>query len=50
MTVEHIVYSHPNIVKRLCVVFNLFLKHSYVPERVGEAIAIPLVKDSNADV
>ena len=50
LTMEHIVYSHPSIILHLCKLFNLMLKHGYVPDQFGRGIVIPLVKDKNGDV
>ena len=50
LTAEHILYSHPSIVIHLRRLFNLILKHSYVPVQFGNGIIIPLVKDHNGDV
>jgi len=50
LTLEHIIYSHPSIVLHLCNLFNLMLKHGYVPDQFGRGIVIPLVKDKNGDV
>jgi len=30
---EHIIYDHPSIVMHLCNLFNLILKHGYVPAK-----------------
>src|SRR3989442_3579489 len=30
---EHIIYSHPSIITHLKLLFNIMLKHSYVPKR-----------------
>jgi len=30
--------------------FNLILKHSYVPNEFGRGIIVPLIKDKNGDV
>ena len=50
LTLEHIIYSHPSIILHLCKLFNLMLKHGYVPDQFGRGIVIPLVKDKNGDV
>ncbi len=33
LTLEHIVYSHPSIILHLYKLFNLRLKHGYVPDQ-----------------
>jgi len=50
LTLEHIIYSHPSIILHLRKLFNLMLKHGYVPDQFGRGIVIPLVKDKNGDV
>ena len=50
LTIEHILYSHPSINFHLCKLFNLMLKHGYVPDEFGRGIIIPLVKVKNGDV
>lgn len=49
LTLERVVYSHPCLVWHLFKLFHLMLKHSYVPNRFGYGIVIPLVKDKNGD-
>ena len=50
LTLEHIIYSHPSVMLHLCKLFNLMLRHGYVPDQFGRGIVIPLVKDKNGDV
>jgi hypothetical protein len=48
LTLEHVIYSHPSVVLHL--LFNLMLKHGYVPNQFGRGIIIPLVKDKHDDL
>jgi len=41
LTLEHIVNSHPSLIWHLCKLFNLMLKHCYVPNDFGRGIVIP---------
>ena len=50
LTTEHIKYCHPGVIMHLCRLFNLILKHSYVPNEFGRGIIVPLIKDKNGDV
>jgi len=50
LTLERVLYSHPILVWHLCRLFNLMLKHGYVPNQFGRGIIIPLVKDKHGDV
>jgi hypothetical protein len=50
ITLDHIIYSHPAIITHLCKLFNLLLKHEYVPNQFGVGIVIPLVKDKRGDI
>jgi hypothetical protein len=50
LTLEHVIYSHPSVVLHLCRLFNLMLKHGYVPNQFGRGIIIPLVKDKHGDL
>ena len=50
LTLEHIIHSHPSLICHLCKLFNMMLKHCYVPNAFGCGIIIPLVKDKRGDV
>ena len=50
ITLDHISFSHPAIITHLCRLFNLLLKHEYVPNEFGVGIIIPLVKDKRGDI
>ena len=45
LSLEHIIHSHPSLICHLCKLFNMMLKHRYVPSEFGRGIIIPLVKD-----
>jgi len=38
------------LMTRLCNIFNLMLKHCYVPNEFGRGIIVPLVKDKRGDL
>ena len=50
LTLEHLTFSHPSLVTHLCRLFNLCLKHGYVPSEFGRGIVVPLVKDKHGDL
>ena len=50
LSLEHLIFCHPSLVYHLCRLFNLCLKHSYVPSEFGRGIVIPLVKDKHGDL
>jgi len=50
LTAEHLFYYHPSITVHLSNLFNLMLKHSYVPSQFGLGIIVPLVNDKNGNV
>ena len=50
LTSDHILYSHPILVTHLRNIFNLMLKHSYVPDEFGKGVIVPLVKDKRGDL
>ena len=50
LTTEHVKFSHPSVTVHLCRLFNLMLKHSYVPNEFGHGIIIPLIKDKNGNI
>jgi len=50
LTTEHLFYCHPSVTVHLSNLFNLMLKHSYVPSQFGLGIIVQLVKDKNCDV
>jgi len=37
--------AHPSVVIHLIKLFNLILKHSYVPNAFGKGVVVPLIKD-----
>lgn len=49
VTAEHILFAHPCIVVHLCRLFNLIMKHGYVPAKFGSGIIVPLIKDRLGD-
>ena len=49
ISTEHILNSHPALVLHLKVLFEMFLKHSYVPNALGIGIIIPIIKDKHGD-
>jgi len=42
---EHLLYAHSSLVVYLTALFKSILLHSYVPEKFGAVICIPLIKD-----
>jgi len=40
---EAIKYACPRLSVHLCLLFNLFLKHGYLPERFMQSIFVPLL-------
>lgn len=44
---EHLVYSHPIILSILLRLFNLMMKHGFVPDAFGNGIIIPILKSNN---
>ena len=46
---EHLLYAHPIAVVQLCVLFNIMLKHSVVPELFCNGIIVPVIKDKHGD-
>lgn len=49
VTVEHILYAHPSIIHHLCRLFNMMIKHGYVPAKFGSGIIVPIIKDRLGD-
>jgi hypothetical protein len=49
ISLEHIIYSHPSLIMHLSRLFNLMIKHGYVPDQFGLGVLIPLIKDKNGD-
>ena len=45
---EHLLNAHPSLVIHLKILFNMILRHSYVPANFGLGTIIPLVKDKSA--
>ena len=46
---EHIVYCFPSIAINLKLLFNIMIRHCYVPDAFGLGILIPIVKDKSGD-
>ena len=46
---EHFKYSHPILIMHLKNLFNIIVKHDYVPKQFDSGIIISLVKDKNGD-
>ena len=42
--------DNPSLICHLCKLFNLMLKHCYVPNDFGRGIVIPLIKDKRGNV
>ena len=49
LEVEHVLNSHPIIYVHLKLLFNLILKHGYVPSDFKEGMIIPVLKDKMKD-
>ena len=49
ITAEHILYAHPRIILHLCRLFNLMMKHGYVPVKFGSGVIVPIIKDRLGD-
>ena len=46
---EHLSYAHPILISLIRTLFNAMLQHSYVPNKFGIGVMIPLIKDKNGD-
>lgn len=44
LTTEHVLHSHPAIFSLMNRIFNLLLKHGFVPEEFGRSFTVPLPK------
>ena len=47
---EHMIYAHPSLVMHLKSLFQLILKHGFVPTNFGSGISIPLTKDKTGNI
>ena len=50
VVIEHVMFSHPSIMVHLTRLFNLMIKHGFVPSSFGEGVIIPLLKDKSCDI
>ena len=50
LTTEHFVTAHPSVFVHLTRLFNLILKHGYVPNAFGEGRVVPIIKDKHGDI
>jgi len=47
---EHFIHAHPLVIIHLNKLFNLLIRHGYVPNLLGEGVIVPLLKDKNGDI
>jgi len=47
---EHLMYAHPSLVIHLKSMFQLILKHGFVPTNFGSGVSMPLIKDETGDI
>ena len=46
---EHLKYAHPIVVIQLTYLFKCIALHGYVPDRFGEGIIVPIIKDKSGN-
>jgi len=42
---EHLIYAHPSVVLHQRTLFQMILKHGFVPGNFGYGVSIPLIID-----
>ena len=47
---ESIMYSRPVIIIHMRLLFNMICEHSYVPDRFGTGVTVPVVKNRLGDL
>jgi len=47
---EHLKYAHPLLVVQLCSLFRTMVIHGFVPDKFGNGVIIPLLKDKTGNV
>ena len=50
VVIEHVLFSHPSVMVHLTRLFNIMIKHGFVPNSFGEGVIVPLLKDKSGDV
>jgi len=50
LSLEHFIHAHPLVITHLNKLFNLLIRHGYVPNLLGEGVIVPLLKDKNGDI
>jgi len=50
LCMEHLVYAHPSLLLHVKLLFQLILKHGFVPDSFGFGISIPLIKDKTGNL
>jgi hypothetical protein len=50
LSAEHLQYAHPSLTIHLKLLFNAIFTHSFVPDKFGLGIIIPLLKDKTGNV
>ena len=50
VVIENVIFSHPSVMVHLTRLFNLMIKHGFVPSNFGKGVLVPLLKDKSGDV
>ena len=50
VTAEHVLYSCPELIIHLHLLFNALIQHSYVPCDFLKSVITPIVKDNEGDI
>jgi len=49
VSTEHLLYGGDELCVHLCLLFNTMLQHCYVPDRFGNGLVVPLLKNKHGD-
>ncbi|XP_049866364.1 uncharacterized protein LOC126372623 [Pectinophora gossypiella] len=50
LSIEHVLYAGEPLWSMLCVIYNLFVKYSYLPDPLMRTVVVPIVKNRTGDL
>ncbi|KAJ2941053.1 hypothetical protein O0L34_g13183 [Tuta absoluta] len=50
LSIEHVLYAGEMLWTKLCVLYNLCVKHTYLPDSLMKTIVVPIVKSKTGDL
>ncbi|XP_047997279.1 uncharacterized protein LOC125234903 [Leguminivora glycinivorella] len=50
LSVEHIIHAGSSIATRLCSLFNMCIRYSYIPDALMKTVVVPITKNKTGDL